>query len=257
MARCIVNGVSVFDRAANRARILFQGRLSCFNLAMSLVKDRAGLEIGGPSAVFRDWYRPLPIYKHIARLDNCDISRTTAWASHLDRYTFDSRKTPGKNIFCDGSDLSVVDNDSYDFILSSHNLEHFANPVKAVKEWQRITKPGGGLILVLPNYAKTFDHRRDPTTVSHMFEDFDRDTQEDDLTHLPEILSKHDLSMDPPAGSPEEFRERSLNNFANRCLHHHVFNENNSRELLTHIGMEVLAVETALPFHIFLLARMS
>jgi hypothetical protein len=90
-----------------------------------------------------------------------------------------------------------------------------------------------------------------------MFVDFDRDTQEDDLTHLPEILSKHDLNIDQPAGSPEEFRERSLNNFANRCLHHHVFNEDNSRELLTHIGMEVLAVETALPFHIFLLARMS
>jgi SAM-dependent methyltransferase len=248
-------GVPVFNRAVNRARILFQGRLSCFNVALSLVKDRAGLEIGGPSAVFQDWYRPLPIYKHVASLDNCDISQTTAWATHLDRYTFNSRKAPGKNIFCDGSNLSLVHDDSYDFILSSHNLEHFANPVKALKEWQRITRPGGGLVLVLPNYAKTFDYRREPTAVTHMLEDFDRGTREDDLTHLPEILQTHDLSIDPLAGSPEEFRQRSLNNFTNRCLHHHVFNEDNSRELLTKIGMEVLAVETALPFHIFLVAR--
>jgi SAM-dependent methyltransferase len=246
----------VLNHAVNRARVLLQGRLSCFKLALSLVKDRAGLEIGGPSAVFRDWYRPLPIYGHIASLDNCDISRTTTWASHLDHYTFNSRKAPGKNIFCDGSDLSIVGDCSYDFILSSHNLEHFANPIKALREWQRITRSGGGLVLVLPNYAKTFDHQRKPTKVAHMFEDFDQGTAEDDLTHLPDILQKHDLSMDPLAGSAEEFRRRSLNNFTNRCLHHHVFDQANSRELLTKVGMDVLAVETALPFHIFLLARM-
>ena len=114
---------------------------------------------------------------------------------------------------------------TYDFILSSHNLEHFANPVKALQEWKRVTRPGGGLILVLPDYSKTFDHRRTPTTVDHMFEDFERDTQEDDLTHLPEILEKHDISLDPGVASADEFHRRSLDNFNNRCLHHHVFDE--------------------------------
>jgi SAM-dependent methyltransferase len=247
---------SAIGRAANRARVLSQGRLSCFNLALSIVKDKIGLEIGGPSSVFQDWYRPLPIYKEVAVLDNCDISKKTTWATHSDSYTFSSRKAPGKNVFCDASDLSVLADGSYDFILSSHNLEHFANPVKALKEWQRVARPGGGLVLVLPDYAKTFDHRREPTTISHMLDDFDQDTHEDDLTHVPEILQLHDLSMDLTAGSAEEFRQRSLDNFKNRCLHHHVFNETNSSELLTQVGMEVLAVETALPFHIFLLARM-
>lgn len=246
----------VFERAVNYAQVLLQGRLSCFTLALSLVKDKAGLEIGGPSVVFRNWYRPLPIYNEIARLDNCDISRETTWAKHPDSYTFSHRRAPGKNIFCDGSDLSPVPDASYDFILSSHNLEHFANPVKALKEWQRVTRPGGGLVLVLPNYAKTFDHQRNPTSVKHMLDDFERDTPEDDMTHLSEILSLHDLEMDPPAGSPDDFRQRSLDNFTNRCLHHHVFDENNSTELLSQIGMTVLAVEIALPFHIFLLAHM-
>lgn len=248
--------VPVFNRIMNHARILCQGRLSCFDLAASLVKDKTGLEIGGPSAVFREWYRPLPIYDQIGCLDNCDFSKTTTWASHAEAYIFSSRKSPGKNIFCDASSLPEITNDSYDFVLSSHNLEHLANPVRALKEWQRVTRTGGGLILVLPNYAKTFDHRRVPTSVSHMIDDFDRNTQENDLTHLPEILRSHDLTMDPLAGTMEEFRQRSLNNFTNRCLHHHVFDENNSQALLTEIGMDVLAVETALPFHIFLLARM-
>jgi hypothetical protein len=250
-------GISEFKRAVNRARVLLQGHLSCYDVALSMVKEKAGLEIGGPSRVFRDWYAPLPIYKAVGSLDNCVFSDKTVWAIHSNNYAIRSDKVAGKTIICDGTDLSALADDSYEFILSSHNLEHIANPIKALREWQRITRPGGGLILVLPNYTKTFDHRREPTTVSHMVDDFNRDIREDDLTHLPEILKLHDRSMDLPAGTAEEFRRRSLDNFSNRCLHHHVFNEVNSRELLSTIGMRVLAVETALPVHIFLLARMS
>lgn len=241
----------------DHARTLTQGRLKCFDSILPYVKNKRGLEIGGPSEVFRRWYSPLPIYGHLASLDNCDISRMTVWAAHADTYQFCSSKAPGKTIFCDGSDLSSVADHSYDFVLSSHNLEHFANPVKALREWRRVTRPKGNLIIVLPNYAKTFDHRRLPTTVEHMLEDYERNTQEDDLSHLPEILQAHDLSMDRKAGSAEEFHNRSLNNFENRCLHHHVFNESNSRALLTACGMNVLKVESAFPFHIFLFARMS
>ncbi len=73
--------------------------------------------------------------------------------------------------------------------------------------------------------------------------DWQNKTTEDDLFHLPEILERHDLSRDPLAGSLEQFRARSLDNFNNRCLHHHVFDEKNSRDLLTRSGFEVLAVE--------------
>ena len=42
--------------------------------------------------------------------------------------------------------------------------------------------------------------------------------------------------MDPGVSSAEAFHRRSLDNFNNRCLHHHVFDEANSRELLTRCG---------------------
>jgi len=240
----------------DRVLIATQGRLSCYRLAVSLVEGKRGLEIGGPSEVFQGWYRPLFIYNRVGALDNCDFSRTTAWSSHSDSFRFSHFKRPGKIFFCDGSNLADVENGSYDFVLSSHNLEHFANPVKALKEWQRVLRPGGSLILVLPHYLKTFDHRRTLTPVAHMIEDFERNTQEDDLSHLEEILSGHDLKMDSAAGTIDDLRRRSLRNFDNRCLHHHVFDEHNSRELLTAVGMEVVAVEQALPFHIFLLAQL-
>jgi SAM-dependent methyltransferase len=247
--------VSVIRRARNTTRLLLAGRVHAFGAVLPFVQHKKGLEIGGPSTAFERWFKPLPIYHRVASLDNCDFSRSTAWTEHTDAYAFSPYKPAGKNIFCDASDLSCIADHSYDFILSSHNLEHFANPVKALHEWKRVTRPGGGLIVLLPNHRRTFDHQRSPTTVDHMFEDFQNETREDDLSHLPEILEKHDFSIDPGTASVEQFHARSLDNFNNRCLHHHVFDQANSRDLLLRSGLEVLAVELALPNHIFLLAR--
>lgn len=242
-------------QVSNHLHVLLRGRPRCYKAALSLVNQKAGLEIGGPSDVFRKWPAPLPLYDKIASLDNCDFSRSTKWAHHRESYLFSPEKAPGKTICCEGSDLSAIADQTYDFVFSSHSLEHHANPIKALKEWQRVTRPHGGLILVLPDYARTFDHRRQPTPVSHMVEDYLHNTQEDDLTHLPEILRAHDFSRDPGAGSAEEFRERSFSNLEFRCLHHHVFDETNSRELLVEAGLRVLAVEKVWPNHIFLVAQ--
>jgi SAM-dependent methyltransferase len=221
---------------------------------IKVVRDKTGLEIGGPSSTLRAG-GPLPLYDHIGSLDNCDFSASTAWATHSTDFVFSSRKPAGKNIICDGSQLTPIADASYDFLFSSHNLEHFANPVKALVEWKRVLRPGGALILILPFYSRTFDHRRAPTTVTHMMEDFERRTGEDDLTHLPEILEKHDLERDPLAGSFESFRQRSLDNFKNRCLHHHVFDDRNSRELLETLGLRVLAVDVDEYINLCLLAQ--
>jgi len=233
-----------------------QGHIRHRRLYLPYVVDRKGLEIGGPSEVFRKG-QPVDIYSSVGRLDNCDFSRSTVWAEQQDTYRFDQQKAPGKSIFCDGSELITVADNTYDFVLSSHNLEHFANPVKALKEWKRVIHSSGALILVLPYHKRTFDHRREPTSVDHMLQDFEQNAGEDDLTHLSEILEKHDLSMDLAAGAPEEFRERSLSNISNRCLHHHVFDKRNSRELLQRTGFVVRSVDLAYPFHLCILATAS
>lgn len=244
-----------WGRIRRRIKLMRQGRLKSLDAYLPYLEGKRGIEIGGPSALFKRG-SILPIYEKIGNLDNCDFSQSTVWAKHSEGFIFDSKKPQGKILFCDGSNLTDVQDGSYNVVLSCHNLEHFANPVKALREWQRILRPQGSLILVLPNYRETFDHLRTPTSVDHMFEDFERNVGEDDLTHLAEILEKHDLKRDPLAGSKEEFRNRSLNNFSNRCLHHHVFDEHNSRKLLSRSGFEVLSLETALPHHICILARM-
>jgi SAM-dependent methyltransferase len=253
-------------RSKRKLRLLLQGRLPCFRAAVSLVEEKSGIEIGGPTEIFQrlhapsriyGWHTPLPIYDCVASLDNCNFSSETMWATHDETYLFSFKRTPGKVIIADGSALESVADNSYDFVLSSHNLEHFANPVKALKEWKRITHPGGALILVLPYYRTTFDHRRAPTPVEHMFEDYFQNVGEDDMTHVSEVLRLHDLEMDGTLKTHtlEELRIRSTNNLSNRSLHHHVFDEFNSTELLKRVGLEILAVEVALPHHLVILSR--
>lgn len=150
--------------------------------------------------------------------------------------------------------LGQIRDSSYDFILSSHSLEHTANPVKALKEWIRVMRPGGALILILPNYKKIVDRRRTPTTVEHMFDDFAQDSDETDLTHLEEVLRYH-------RGADEEENrlreELHWDNFKHRIMHHHVFDEHNSRTLLEKCGLAVPIVERVWPHHIVILAQRS
>jgi SAM-dependent methyltransferase len=258
--------ITTFPRRSRRKlSLLLQGRLRCFKQALPLVEGKRGLEIGGPTDLFKGWrtpsrchwfLAPLPIYDRVGSLDNCNFSDKTIWGNHNRTYRFSSLRPPGKVIIAEGTDISAVPSSTYDFVLSSHNLEHFANPVKALKEWKRITRPHGALILVLPHYQKTFDHRRTPTPVEHMLDDYARNTGEDDTTHVAEVVQLHDLSIDGflKTGTLEEFQARCENNLSNRMMHHHVFDESNSTELLSRVGLDVLALELCLPYHMVILA---
>src|SRR5436309_59182 len=123
---------SVLRRLYNKVRIVSQGRLRCYDQALSLVQGKNGIEIGGPSDVFEPWHKlrryyygfstPLPIYDSIGSLDNCNFSMETMWGKHESEYRFSDLRPPGKVIIADGSVLSPVLDNSYHFVLSSHNL---------------------------------------------------------------------------------------------------------------------------------------
>lgn len=151
--------------------------------------------------------------------------------------------------------MSFAENESYDFVISSHTIEHMANPLKALYEWKRVLKRGGTLLLCAPDRDKTFDHRRRTTTLSHLIDDFRKNVGEHDLSHLPEILELHDLSMDPQAGTKEEFTKRSERNFENRCLHHHVFTLESLINAVEYAGFNVVMAKNHPPFHIIVIGQ--
>ncbi len=38
-----------------------------------------------------------------------------------------------------------------DYVVSSHNLEHYQDTIKTLREWKRVLKPGGILGVILPD----------------------------------------------------------------------------------------------------------
>ena len=193
-----------------------------------------GLEIGGPSSFFR---KELPVYAEIDACDNINFARHTIWGDVTDDYVIDGKHFGTQYIF-EATDLHL--NEKYDFVLSSNVIEHIANPLKAVREWISVLKPGGQIVIVAPRKESNFDHRREITDFSHLIRDFENNVGEDDLTHLDEILELHDLPLDPPAGNLEQFKARSLRNIENRCLHHHVFDLDLLQKIFDYFGITTL-----------------
>jgi hypothetical protein len=88
-----------------------------------------------------------------------------------------------------------------------------------------------------------------------MVTDYERNVNEGDATHIPEIIELHDLKRDPGVADQAEFIARCQANAENRCVHHHVFNTRSAASLLTKAGFTVERIEPVLPFHIVLLAQ--
>lgn len=238
---------------------LLPPRLEMKSAVLAAVADRAGLEIGGPSRVFSAG-RLLPVYRAAARIDNVNFSSETAWETRLrdgGEFLFDPRRPPGRQWIRDATALTGIADASYDFILSSHCLEHVANPLLALQEWRRVVRSGGHLVLILPDPTRSFDHRRPITTLAHLEDDLRRGTGENDPTHFAEILALHDLKRDLGAASAEAFRARMQENATNRCVHHHVFDLPLIAACLAATGWRVLAAERARPVHLITLAQKS
>ena len=232
-------------------------KVKAYRLCIKELKNRKGFEIGGPSPIFgRDGL--LPIYKVVGSVDNCNFSTSTTWEGTLAEganFRFDTAKPPGYQYIRDAVDLHGIESNSMDFVLSSHNIEHVANPIKALREWLRILKENGLLVLVVPHKEGTFDHLRPVTSLEHLIADFENKTSEDDLSHVEEIIRLHDFSRDSGVRDIEDLRDRSENNFENRCLHQHVFSLKSVLALLDYLGVQISSAESVLPAHIICVVR--
>lgn len=222
---------------------------------VNALKNKYGLEIGGPSSYFR---HDIPLYPHIKGLDGCNFSEKTIWHGKSKggwNYKYDESGRTGFLYISDTVNLSSIEESKYDFIITCHVLEHIANPIKAFKEWIRVIKNDGYLLVIIPHRDGTFDHKRQITPLGHLISDYNEEVGEDDLSHLDEILNLHDLSMDKPAGDSESLRVRSLDNFNNRCFHHHVFDTNSVLQLFDYLNLQICTIDLMKPYHIIVLAK--
>lgn len=229
-------------------------RAKAMSVIQPLVRGATGLEIGGPSRFFTT-RGPLPIYGEAARVDNCNFAARTIWEGDASEgeFHFSPNRGPGRQFVAEATNLAGVPAGSYDFVLSSHVLEHSANPLQALAEWCRVLRVGGVLVLVVPHKDGTFDHRRPVTSLAHLMEDFRARRGEDDLTHLEEVLTLHDVARDPGVHAVT-LAERMSRNHEFRSMHHHVFDTQLAVDAVEASGFTTLVVEPLLMDNIIVVA---
>ena len=87
----------------------------------------------------------------------------------------------------DRSGLGAIPDHQFDAVVACHVIEHLANPIEALREMERVLRPGGRLVLVIPDRTRTFDCVRQPTPLSHLLDDFERGVTEVDTEHIREF----------------------------------------------------------------------
>lgn len=133
---------------------------------------------------------------------------------------------------------------SFDFILSEHTLEHIGNVIRALREWLRVLKPGGYLILFLPHKERTSDRLRARTPLTHLIDDFNRNVPDDDTTHVDEWIE----NVTKAGGIPEHYLHIAKADLAKTgSIHHHVWIGEDIKELFIYLGLEVVFLEERVP----------
>lgn len=119
--------------------------------------------------------------------------------------------------------LGPIASESEDFIVSSHVFEHLANPLRVIDDCHRVLRPGGTLLILLPDRRRTFDKDRHPTALEHVVAHFEEGTIAVDDEHIIEFLIN--TGTDPEVlkaiATDPRHREAVLATHRDRSIHVH------------------------------------
>jgi len=165
-------------------------RVTVVRFARRHLDGLSGVEIGG--AAHADF--------------GVDVVNVDRYPSEDTVYKDEERRVTGRvrpiDVVASGDDLPFPD-DSYDFVLASHVIEHFPDPIRALEEWRRVARRH--LFLVVPHRDRTFDRDRP-------------------LTPLAELIARHEAGL-----------------VSDEDKHWSVWTCESFVELCDHLGLEVVA----------------
>lgn len=128
-------------------------------------------------------------------------------------------------------DMKHIKNNSLDFIIGSHVIEHVRNPIKTLDlAWQKLVNHGR-LALIIPKKERTLDASRSTTTLQHVIDDYKAPDRYKDILHIAEF---HALAKPIPITELYEKMTKSINE-EYHSMHYHVWNEKTFKELLKYV----------------------
>lgn len=142
-----------------------------------------GLDIGA-------LHRPMFTHAGMTRVDYVDRFPVSELKKHYPELS--EYKLTEANIIDNAETLSTIPDNTYDFVVSAHVLEHMRSPLLALNNWWRILKPLGLLYLIVPDHQKIFDKDRERTTLNHLIIDYWEPNAERDWQHYLDYSEKVD-----------------------------------------------------------------
>ncbi|MDQ3123725.1 MAG: class I SAM-dependent methyltransferase [bacterium] len=128
-------------------------------------------------------------------------------------------------------EMKNIENNSMDFIIASHVIEHVRDPIGALDlAWGKL-RNNGKLTLIIPKKEKTLDKNRELTTLEHLILDHAQPNRWRDALHVAEFYSKA-----KPLSSIELY-EKMLESIRDEkhSMHYHVWNEKSFKKLINYV----------------------
>ncbi|HEY6538461.1 MAG TPA: class I SAM-dependent methyltransferase, partial [Candidatus Dormibacteraeota bacterium] len=100
------------------------------------------------------------------------------------------------SIIGDAHDLGALADESVDFVIANHVIEHLDDPIRGLQEMLRVIRVGGLLFLAVPDPRATFDIDRELTTVDHVVDEFRHGTASTRHGHFVEWVVKSEAAGD-------------------------------------------------------------
>lgn len=197
----------------------------------------------------------------------------------------DSLVDPDLLIDFDTDNLTSVKEQSFDFVIANHVIEHLVNPIQFLKNISENLRSGGQFFLTVPDKDFTFDNARKLTTKQHLWREYNDGVNTLSNSHIKEFLKNKEAvnEIHPEVkryfeenGLPLSYyngnriplnpikRKRLFDFHRSRSIHVHVwnkqsfddfFNEVNEREKLGFVIVPTHDTETVQGEMIYLLSR--
>ncbi len=136
------------------------------------------------------------------------------------------------HILDDAETLASIDDESQDFVIANHVIEHMRDPIGALLNWSRVLRTGGRIFLAAPDKRFTFDEQRKLTSWQHLVDDHRSPSRDRDFEAFQDFareVSCKKYGLRPVEESEDLAQELFEKDYS---IHYHVWDFRSFRKFL-------------------------
>lgn len=125
------------------------------------------------------------------------------------------------DVLGDGEKLDNIAQESNDFVIANHFIEHCQNPIQTLENIFRILRIGGYMYMAIPDKRYTFDLLRPVTSLEHFIKDYEEGPEWSEYDHYYEFVKYTEHGKGKTESEIKEvIKELKAKNFS---IHYHVW----------------------------------